>query len=48
MPTLDSLINFEVVVPQGTAWNGKLVTTGNGGCSPALSYGDMAYALRQG
>jgi feruloyl esterase len=35
-------------VPQGSSWNGKLVTTGNGGYSPALSYTDMAYALRQG
>lgn len=47
-PTSDSLINFELWVPQGTAWNGKLVTTGNGGYSPALNYGDMAYAMRQG
>ncbi|WP_348753687.1 tannase/feruloyl esterase family alpha/beta hydrolase [uncultured Aquincola sp.] len=47
-PTGDSLINFEAWVPQGSAWNGKLVTTGNGGYSPALSYRDMAYALAQG
>ena len=47
-PTADSLINFEVWVPDGTAWNGKIVVTGNGGYSPALSYGDMAYAMRQG
>ncbi|HEX2539659.1 MAG TPA: tannase/feruloyl esterase family alpha/beta hydrolase [Caldimonas sp.] len=47
-PTSDSLINFQVWVPQGAAWNGKLVVTGNGGYSPALSYGDMAYAMRQG
>jgi feruloyl esterase len=47
-PTSDSLINFQLWVPEGTAWNGKLVTTGNGGYSPALSYGDMAYAMRQG
>ena len=47
-PTSDSLINFQVWVPQGTAWNGKLVVTGNGGYSPALSYSDMAYAMRQG
>ena len=46
-PTSDSLINFEVWVPAAN-WNGKLVTTGNGGYSPALSYGDMAYAMRQG
>ena len=47
-PTTSSLINFEVWVPDGAAWNGKLVVTGNGGYSPALSYGDMAYAMRQG
>jgi feruloyl esterase len=46
-PTSDSLVNFELWVPQ-EGWNGKLVTTGNGGYSPALSYNDMAYAMRQG
>lgn len=46
-PTSDSLINFELWVP-AAGWNGKLVTTGNGGYSPVLSYGDMAYAMRQG
>lgn len=48
MPTASSRINFQLWVPEGTSWNGKLVTTGNGGYSPALSYGDMAYAMRQG
>ncbi len=48
MPSSSSLINFQVWVPEGDAWNGKLVATGNGGYSPALSYTDMAYALRQG
>lgn len=47
-PTNDSLINFEIWVPEGAAWNGKLVVTGNGGYSPALSHGDMAHAMRQG
>lgn len=47
-PTSQSEIHFELWVPEGEAWNGKLVTTGNGGYSPALSYGDMAYAMRQG
>ncbi len=47
-PTPESLINFEVWVPESTAWNGKMVVTGNGGYSPALSRGDMAYAMRQG
>lgn len=45
-PTSDSIINFEVWIP--TAWNGKVVVSGNGGYSPQLNYGDMAYALRQG
>lgn len=47
-PSSDSLVNFQVWVPEGTAWNGKLVTTGNGGYSPSLNYGDMAHAMRQG
>ncbi|MDX3904526.1 MAG: tannase/feruloyl esterase family alpha/beta hydrolase [Pigmentiphaga sp.] len=47
-PTASSQINFQLWVPEGAAWNGKLVATGNGGYSPALSYGDMAYAMRQG
>ncbi|NYE26487.1 tannase/feruloyl esterase family alpha/beta hydrolase [Pigmentiphaga litoralis] len=47
-PTSDSLINFEVWVPKATAWNGKVVVTGNGGYSPALSYGDMVAALGRG
>lgn len=46
-PSNDSLINFELWVPQ-EGWNGKLVATGNGGYSPSLSYNDMAYAMRQG
>ncbi|ODU82995.1 MAG: hypothetical protein ABT00_10580, partial [Bordetella sp. SCN 68-11] len=48
MPTAGSRIDFQLWVPEGASWNGKLVTTGNGGYSPALSYGDMAYAMRQG
>ncbi|GAA0515918.1 hypothetical protein GCM10009097_36710 [Pigmentiphaga daeguensis] len=47
-PTASSRINFQLWVPEGASWNGKLVATGNGGYSPALSYGDMAYAMRQG
>lgn len=47
-PSSDSLVNFELWVPSAEAWNGKLVTTGNGGYSPNLNYGDMAYAMRQG
>ncbi len=47
-PSSDSLVKFEVWVPEGAAWNGKMVVTGNGGYSPALSTNDMAYAMRQG
>lgn len=47
-PSSDSSIDFQVWVPQGSGWNGKMVTTGNGGYSPQLSYADMAYAMRQG
>lgn len=47
-PTTASLIEFEVWVPEDPDWNGKMVVTGNGGYSPALSYRDMAYAMRQG
>ncbi len=46
-PTSDSLINFELWIP-ATGWNGKFVVTGNGGYSPVLRRGDMAYAIRQG
>src|SRR5262249_54109116 len=44
----DSQINFEVWLPAVSSWNGKLVTTGNGGYSNGLNYGDMAQAMRQG
>ena len=41
-----SLIVFEVWIP--SAWNGKLVATGNGGYSNAINTGDMAMALARG
>src|SRR5262249_14855374 len=44
----DSQINFEIWLPAVSNWNGKLVTTGNGGYSNALNYGDMAEAMRKG
>jgi len=46
--TSDSLINFEVWLPTVETWNGKLVTTGNGGYSNSLNYGEMANAMRRG
>lgn len=45
-PAPETTVEFEVWVP--TPWNGKIVTTGNGGYSNALSYRDMVNALRQG
>ena len=43
-----SRIRFELWVPEASAWNAKLLVTGNGGYSPTLAYGDMAMALRRG
>jgi Tannase and feruloyl esterase len=43
-----SRIRFELWIPARSAWNAKLIATGNGGYSPALAYGDMAMALRRG
>jgi len=45
-PTRESLITFEVWLP--TAWNGKVVVTGNGGYSNALNYRDMSLAVSLG
>jgi feruloyl esterase len=42
----ESRVEFEVWVP--SAWNGKLVVTGNGGYSNALSVRDMRRAISQG
>jgi feruloyl esterase len=47
-PTNDSLINFEVWIPAGERWHGKLVVVGNGGYSPAIGYANMAGALERG
>ncbi|SER09375.1 feruloyl esterase [Faunimonas pinastri] len=47
-PTPDSQIGLEVWVPEGAAWNGKLLGVGNGGYSSVLDYKEMAAALRRG
>ena len=47
-PTSASRIRFELWIPAASAWNEKLVVTGNGGYSPAIGHGDMATALRAG
>lgn len=47
-PTPDSNINVEVWLPQGTAWNGRFVGTGNGGYAGAINYAELAGALQLG
>ena len=47
-PTPDSNINVEVWLPQGTAWNGRFVGTGNGGYAGAIRYDELAGALQLG
>ena len=44
--TPDSRIVFEVWIPE--KWNGKMVVTGNGGYSNAITYPDMVLALTEG
>lgn len=46
-PTTDSRIGIEIWIPV-TGWNGKLLGTGNGGFSSALSYSAMAEGLTRG
>ena len=47
-PSSDSAIQFEVWIPAGAAWNGKLEVVGNGGYAGAIGYADMAQALARG
>jgi feruloyl esterase len=47
-PTADSRIGIEVWMPEGSAWNGKLLGIGNGGYSSVLDYPAMAEGLRSG
>lgn len=44
----DSGVTVEIWLPDAADWNGKLLGTGNGGYSSALSYLQMADALRRG
>ena len=46
--TADSLVHYELWVPDPTTWNGKLVVTGNGGYAPDANYSDMQHALQRG
>ena len=47
-PSPDSDIKVEVWLPQGTAWNGRFVGTGNGGYAGAIRYDELAGALGLG
>ena len=44
----DSGVTSEIWLPDAAGWNGKLLGTGNGGYSSALSYRQMAEALQRG
>jgi len=44
----DSGVTSEIWLPDTAAWNSKLLATGNGGYSSALSYRQMADALQHG
>lgn len=48
LPSSDSTIHFEVWLPARKLWNGKLMAVGNGGYIGAISYFEMAPALRRG
>ncbi len=47
-PTPDSQIGIEIWMPDGAAWNGKLLGIGNGGYDSVLDYPAMADGLRTG
>ena len=50
VPTSDSLINIEIWIPLGNAWNGKYEQLGCGGFCDTLSfsYFSLARAVRRG
>ena len=47
-PVPDSEIRFEVWLPAKSAWNGRLLSVGNGGFAGQINYGQMAASLRLG
>jgi feruloyl esterase len=47
-PSPDSDIKVEVWLPQGSAWNGRYLGTGNGGYAGAISYGALANGVQLG
>ncbi len=46
--TVAPAIKFEVWLPQGAAWNGRLQSVGGGGLAGIISYPAMALAVRDG
>jgi feruloyl esterase len=47
-PTRDSRIAIEIWIPAANAWNGKLLGTGNGGFTGAVTYSAMVEGLARG
>jgi feruloyl esterase len=47
-PSPDSDIKVEVWLPEGAAWNGRFLGTGNGGYAGAISYGALANGVQLG
>jgi feruloyl esterase len=47
-PTPDSDIRIEVWLPEGAAWNGRFVGTGNGGYGGAIRYDELAGGAQLG
>ena len=47
-PTSQSDINIEVWLPEGAAWNGRFVGTGNGGYAGAIVYSELGSTLALG
>lgn len=47
-PSADSLIRFEVWIPQGAAWNGKYLQVGNGGFAGQVPLFSILDGVRRG
>lgn len=47
-PTSDSVIHFEVWLPQQAAWNGRILNIGNGGFAGSIDYRQMANNVQHG
>lgn len=47
-PTADSVIRFEVWLPEAAAWSGRIVNSGNGGFAGSIDYRQMSNNLQRG